>query len=141
MAWVVKQVNRIGCFASAVKSTFTEYAGISTIQGFQYLVDPKGNICSKSVMLHSSPTERPLNPLKHFSLCYSRFIWILVCAFGILNATLLMFTFWERHVSNPTQISIESNHAYIPELEFPSITFCHINQISVIRTSRLLETL
>lgn len=71
----------------------------------------------------------------------TRLIWIMVCTIGILNATALVFTFWERHISNPTQISIETDHAPVVELEFPAITFCHINQISEMRAMQLLKIL
>lgn len=54
MAGVVKSISRIRCFWRAVKLTFTEYAGISSIQGFQYLVDPKGNLWTKYLHIFQS---------------------------------------------------------------------------------------
>lgn len=137
MAGAVKQVNQSqrGCFLRAVKLTFVEYAGISTIQGFQYLVDPRGNVWTK----YDSVTCG-VNTINRI-LLIRRIIWTAIWMFGILSATILVFTFWQRHITNPTHILIESNHVPIHEFNFPSITFCHINQISEIRTRRLAKTL
>lgn len=136
MAGAEKQISNIKCFFRAVKLTFIEYASISSIQGFQYLVDPRGNIWTKSVVMMSFSIDRYLKILLPN---FSRLIWIAICASGILYATNLMFVFWERHIGNPTRISIESNHARATGLLFPSITFCHINQISEIRATLLAK--
>lgn len=68
MAGTAERINNIKCFFSAVKLTFIEYAGISSIQGFQYLVDPRGNFWSKSVVGLPSLIDRYLTILLPFSV-------------------------------------------------------------------------
>lgn len=68
MAGAVKEISKLKCFFSAVKLTFIEYAAISSIQGFQYLVDARGNFWTKSVAVISFLIDRYITILSTFPL-------------------------------------------------------------------------
>lgn len=72
---------------------------------------------------------------------FHRICWLLIELSSFLFASWLLLLFWSRYVSQITRVTVESNYVPIGQLEYPAITFCHINQVSNIQAMKLAKTL
>lgn len=110
------QYPKLQKFWIALKETFEEFAGNTSIHGVQYIVDRQGTKAS-------------------------RICWAIVVLVMFIVSNVLVDFFWQRYKTNPTRVNVDTNHAPLTELNFPAITICNIARMSFERANYATTTM
>ncbi|CRL08251.1 CLUMA_CG020926, isoform A [Clunio marinus] len=103
-------------FKSALELTWKQFTSTTSIHGLKNTSDSRGTI-------------------------KTRITWATITIICFICAIILMKTFLMRYKSNPTRINLKTSFGQINEIEFPAVTFCNPNFMTLSRIKVLQDSL
>lgn len=93
------------------------------------LLDRNGRLYKIAIVIREFCSLTSLHGFKYIVHVQSyghMLLWLLFCTTGLTVASLLIFQQWDRFITTPTVIGIETFHHPIFKVPFPAVTICSI---------------